>query len=383
VNVLMVDQYGQTGGAQKCLLDLIAGWPREGTLVVAAPAEGPLLHSVRDAGFLTAGIPCGPYAGRGVLDALRFFADLPRQFAILRRLIRQLEIEVVYVNGPRVLPALAWAARGRCPVVFHAHSHLHRRSDLAMVRLALRAGSSTVISCCAYSAGPLRAAVVMNGVPGASFRERSYPPRDRWRLGIVGRISPEKGHLVLMDAIRLLEAEGHRISLTVVGAPLFSTSQYEAEVRRGAGGLDVHFAGWMETIGDALAALDLLTVPSTAEPGLPRVILEAFSAGVPVVALPSGGIPEAIRDGRNGFLAAGISARHLADALRRAMLTPPTDLTALTRRARAEWQNYWNVDRWRQEVMAAIRAEVTTRLPRRASFDAAVASSEDRPPASA
>ena len=126
MNVLMVDQYGQTGGAQKCLLDLIADWPRDGNLVVAAPENGTLLRSVRDAGFIAEAIPSGPYAaGRGrVFDALRFCNDAMRQRAILRGLIGRLAIDVVYVNGPRVLLGATLAARGRCPVVFHAHNHV-------------------------------------------------------------------------------------------------------------------------------------------------------------------------------------------------------------------------------------------------------------------
>ena len=377
MNVLMVDQYGQTGGAQKCLLDLIAGWPREDALMVAAPADGTLLHSVAAAGFIAEAIPCGPYTGRGVSDALRLCADTRAQRAILRGLIRRFAIDVVYVNGPRVLPGATLAARGRCPLVFHAHSRLHRRSDMAMVRLALGLSPAKVISCCEYAAGGRNAAVIPNGVPDAGFRERRFPPEGPWQVGVVARISPEKGHLVLMDALRLLTAEGHRIALTVAGAPLFSSTEYEAEVRRRAEGLDVRFAGWIGDVGPFLAALDLSVVPSIAEPGPTRVIPEAFSAGVPVVALPTGGIPEVIRDGRNGFLAAGVTARDLATALRRALLAPPAELAAITRRAREEWKSYWNVDRWRREVVAAIRNAARPK-PTSDSFDASVASSGDR-----
>jgi glycosyltransferase involved in cell wall biosynthesis len=378
MNVLMVDQYGQTGGAQKCLLDLIAGWPREDALMVAAPAEGTLLRSVRDAGFITEAIPCGPYTGRGVTDALRLLADAHRQRAILRRLIRRFAADVVYVNGPRVLPGAALAARGHCPLVYHAWNLLRRRADRAIVRLSLGSCRSAVIACCAYSGGTLPATVILNGVPDAGFRHRRYPPKGPWRVGVVGRISPEKGHLVLMDAIRLLTADGHAIALMVAGAPLFSSNEYEAEVRRRAEGLDVRFAGWIDDIGPFLAELDLSVVPSIAEPGPTRVIPEAFSAGAPVVALPTGGIPEVISDGQNGFLAAGVTARDLADALTRAMLAPPADLAAITRRAREEWESYWNVDRWCREVVAAIRAGAMPE-PARDSCGVSVASSEGRP----
>ena len=381
MNVLLVDQFGQTGGAQKCLLDLICGWQGDDRLVVAAPADGTLLRLVSASGCAAIKIPSGPYGdARRLSDAARFCRDALQQRSILRRVIRQFEIDVVYANGPRVLPGAAWAARARCPVIFHAHNRLHRRSDMAMVRLALGLSSATVIACCEYAACGLDATVIHNGVSDAAFRERSRLPSGPWRIGIVGRISPEKGHLLLMDAVRKLADEGYQIGITIAGASLFSPGGYEEEVRRRAQGLASHFTGWIDNIGEALARLDLLAVPSIAEPGLPRVVLEAFSAGVPVVALPSGGIPEVIRDGRNGFLAAGIAADDLAEALRRAMMTASSELAKLTLRARAEWESYWNVDRWRHQVMEAIRAASN---PRRSSgsFDALVASSERRPAA--
>ena len=68
-------------------------------------------------------------------------------------------------------------------------------------------------------------------------------------------------------------------------------------------GLDdrVHFLGYVPDAGRRLGELDVLVVPSRAEPfGL--VTLEAMAAGVPVIATDAGGSPEIIRHGREGFL---------------------------------------------------------------------------------
>jgi glycosyltransferase involved in cell wall biosynthesis len=365
MNVLMVDQYGQTGGAQKCLLDLIADWPRDGNLVVAAPEDGTLLRSVRDSGFLAEAIPSGPYASsrRRAFDALWFCGDAVRQRAILRGLIGRYRSDVVYVNGPRVLLGAALAAQGRCPVVFHAHNNLQRRSDLAMVKFALGRCSSTVIACCEHAGRGLHASIVRNGVPDAGYRLRRYPPEGAWRLGIIGRISPEKGHLLLIDAVQLLNGKGYRIALTVAGASLFGSNEYEKEVRARAEGLDARFTGWVENVGETLSDLDLLIVPSTAEPGLPRVVLEAFSAGVPVVVMPTGGIPEAVRDSVTGFLVQGSAPADLAERLRSVMGGSPADLERVALSARLEWENYWNVERWRSEVMRVIQSAAKGPLP--------------------
>ncbi len=78
-------------------------------------------------------------------------------------------------------------------------------------------------------------------------------------------------------------------------------------------------AGFRADVGSYLPHLDLAVMSSTTE-GLPVFLLEAFAAGVPMVATDVGGIPEVLEDGRSGYLvpsgdAAGL-ARRILDAVR-------------------------------------------------------------------
>jgi glycosyltransferase involved in cell wall biosynthesis len=355
MNLLVVDQFGEMGGAQKCLIDLLDGWQDSGTIIAAVP-DGNLARSLA---YQTTTISCGPY-GFGEKtggDAFRFCSDTASQLATLRRIIERNAIDVVYVNGPRVLAGATLAARGRCPVVFHAHNYLANWYDRAIVRVALNHGV-TAIACCEHVATSLddRALVIHNGVPDAGFQLRQYPPAGPWRIGIVGRIAPEKGHLELLRAVGLLIAEGHRIELVVAGASRFAPAAYEDRVTLNAAGLPVQFTGWSDDVGSLLVGLDLLAVPSISEPGLPRVVLEAFSAGLPVLAAPTGGIAEAVHDNETGFLAHDSTTAALAGRLRSVLLAPGGELTRVTLRARAEWLRHWNVTRWRQEVLSVIHS---------------------------
>jgi len=88
----------------------------------------------------------------------------------------------------------------------------------------------------------------------------------------------------------------------ICGAPLFSDAAYADRVRQAAEGLDIEFVGWRDDIDSVLSTLDLLVVPSTQYEATTRVILEAFAAGVPVIAPNCGGIPEIVSDGETGFL---------------------------------------------------------------------------------
>ena len=72
----------------------------------------------------------------------------------------------------------------------------------------------------------------------------------------------------------------------------------------------MEFAGWVDDIYACMAQLDLLLVPSAGHEATTRVILEAFAAGLPVIAFASGGIPEVVEDGVTGLLAN--TAEHMA-----------------------------------------------------------------------
>src|SRR6185436_4769803 len=114
----------------------------------------------------------------------------------------------------------------------------------------------------------------------------------------------------------------HNWRFILCGAPLFSNPRYLELVHEAAAGLPIEFLGWRENVNEVLSELDLLVVPSAPIEGTTRVILEAYAAGVPVVASSSGGIPEIVRDGETGFLAPPGDPVRLAARIRKALANP-------------------------------------------------------------
>ena len=104
---------------------------------------------------------------------------------------------MIYVNGPRLLPAVP---AGR-PVIFHCHSLLDKRYAVRLVLGSIRSTRATVIGACRFVLAPLRLAgahVVYNGV-------REFAPRvpgDTFRIGMIGRIAPQKGQAEFVRAAR-------------------------------------------------------------------------------------------------------------------------------------------------------------------------------------
>lgn len=133
-------------------------------------------------------------------------------------------------------------------------------------------------------------------------------------LAVVAQLIPRKGHRVLLEAMPGLIRTFPNLRLLLFGrGPL----KVELEAHIARMGLQAHvaMAGFRDDLPAILPCLDLLVHPALME-GLGIALLQAASAGLPIVAVDAGGMPEAVEDGVNGRLVPGGSSDALADALR-------------------------------------------------------------------
>jgi glycosyltransferase involved in cell wall biosynthesis len=115
-----------------------------------------------------------------------------------------------------------------------------------------------------------------------------------------GRLSPEKGHRFLIEAVSKLGNKGQESHFIICGE---GPSRKDLTVL--AQELEVsgvcRLTGFRNDLNDIFRAMDLMVLPSLTE-GLPNVILEAFAYGKAVVATAVGGVPEIVDSGQNGIL---------------------------------------------------------------------------------
>lgn len=128
--------------------------------------------------------------------------------------------------------------------------------------------------------------------------ERSGEADRTARLLYVGRVSREKNLHLLVQSFRQLLAEGHKLSLTVVGE-----GPYLDEMRRLLTGYPVEFTGFLEgdVLVEAYRKSDLFVFPSTTDT-FGNVVLEAQAAGLPVIVSDEGGPHENILPGITGLI---------------------------------------------------------------------------------
>jgi glycosyltransferase involved in cell wall biosynthesis len=351
VRILFLDQFSERGGAQIGLCDILDETVRRGwETMVMIPGDGPLHADCAERGIPSRALPLSRYANghKTAWDLVRYGMDSIRSARVVRAVAREFEPHLIYVNGPRLLPTALLAARGT-PVVFHAHSYLDRRYTRAIARWSVARGRMRVIAISEFVAQPFAGAtVVYNGVRDHGFRVRPWPGGPR-TIGIIGRISREKGHLDFVEAARRLSWTYPELHFAVFGAALFADAAYERQVRSAATGLPIDFHGWTDKVSEALHAIDALAVPSGPAEGATRIIMEAFSAGTPVVAYPSGGIPELVRHGETGLLTAARLGESLAAALQ-TVLSDPDLMARLSVQGRREWEQRFRLERCQREL---------------------------------
>jgi glycosyltransferase involved in cell wall biosynthesis/GT2 family glycosyltransferase len=242
--------------------------------------------------------------------------------------------------------------RQRAPYTLYTAQNLLKRYPFPfgwIERRSLR-GAAGISACNAEAAAiterkgfPGRARVIPLGVdpvaPG-SIHQQARPAReqDRILVGLLGRLVPEKGVLLLLDALAAAPSLHARIAGT---GPLAASLADEA-ARRGVADR-VQFLGGIDPdrVADFYASIDVLAVPSlptrrwTEQFG--RVAVEAMAAGVPVVSSDAGALPDVV--GGAGIVVPRGDALALAAALQDAAGPRRAELVArgLARAAECSW----------------------------------------------
>jgi glycosyltransferase involved in cell wall biosynthesis len=220
----------------------------------------------------------------------------------------------------------------QCPVIFHLHGGGFARfyqtecgaTRRRIVRFFLDRAACIIVLSDRWQAWvrgiTCNPRLVRLPNPVATVAERADTVRRNLIL-FLGRVERDKGVFDLLDAIPALRALLPDVRLVCAGAgDLESVARYAERL-----GIEeaVSLPGW---VGPAekqslLERAAVLVLPSYAE-GLPMSLLEAMAAGVPVVASGTGGIPDLVADGVNGFLCAPGDVAALERVLRRLMLDP-------------------------------------------------------------
>lgn len=320
------------------LLPLMRGLRDAGHEVVGACAHGKLTAKIEAEGFRVIDVPIRRSASP---------LALWRSYRAIKQMLDAEKFDMVHVHTPvaalagRVaawqanVPRIVYTAHG-----FYFHEHMPWPKRAAHIGLEWLGGRTTDLLLTqaeedAATARRLRLArgpihAIGNGSDPARFRP-ALPeettraeirasldtPPDRPVILMVGRLVAEKGYPELIEAMRDVDAE-----LWIVGERLASDHAGGIDAAVAAAESDavlksrIRLLGYRSDVPELLRAADIFTLPSHRE-GMPRSIIEAMLAGLPVVATDIRGSREEVIDGQTGLLVPLRDAKALAAALQR------------------------------------------------------------------
>jgi glycosyltransferase involved in cell wall biosynthesis len=272
------------------------------------------------------------------------FNDI-KSFVSIFRILRKLKPDIVHTHTSKagVLGRLAaWMAR--VPIIIHTpHGHVfygHFGRSLSKIFLQMEKLLGTIThhqialtpeECNDYLrlkvSQPNNTSVIHSGVDLHRFskgekqrtrkrKELGIPP-DSLVIGYVGWLIPIKGVTYLVSAMAKV-AERYPKSLLVLVGKGDDKGEEETKLKEQVENLGladkVLFLGWRSDVDEIMGSFDIFVLPSLNE-GMGRVLVEAMAAGLPIVASRVGGIPDLVKNGKNGLLVPPEDASALEKAI--------------------------------------------------------------------
>ena len=292
----------------------------------------------------------------------------------LRQKVVSIDPDLIHANSVRAGLVVTAATLGlRKQVIWHIHDLLPRHPFNPLIRaVAFLSRRTRMIAVAQASADrfagsflPLqsRVTVIPNGIDLESFhpdKAAKQRIRDELQLGegepvigIIGRLTPSKGQLELLRAFPRVLSKFPNATLLIVGAPAFNQEhEYLELLERTAAMLDisnrVRALGARDDVAAIMQALDLLVVNSSVE-ACCLVVLEAMACGAAVLATSTGGTPEIIEHGKDGWLVPLRDENALAAAILK-LVGQPALRAQLVEHGRQRVTSRFSINRYMTEV---------------------------------
>lgn len=357
VRVVFLSHAFMVGGAEEMVLNLVRHLPpRFEPAVMCIHEAGPIGEEIRRTGVPFSVLGLTPGVARP-LDVLRLRTALDAAAPTI--------VHTFLLTGS--LYGRFAAMMAGVPIIIGTEVNVYENKQPLHARIErwLMKGTDAVVASAEsvkshyikqVAADPDKVDVIYNAVDWAQlqtttdrdeFRRSIGVPSNAMAAGIIARLTKQKAHRVLFEA--LARPELSTLHLVVVG-----DGELRNDLRQQAESLGiwnrVHFLGARRDLGNILKAIDIFTMPSYWE-GLPLSMVLAMGAGLPVVASRVAGIPEVVHHDVSGVLVEAGEIEPLANAL--VALTNDAAMRArLGEAARAFVIPRFGVDRYVQSIVS-------------------------------
>ncbi len=316
MNILQIVPELNVGGVETGTVDFARFLVERGHKAVVVSAGGVLVKELESYGVIHYQLPVHKKSPIAIL----------RNIPYLRKIIIREEINIVHARS-RVPAWTAFFARMRTRAVFittcHGYYSWHFFSEVMgwgkRVIVLSNAIARHMIDDFGVEHDRIRLVPRSVDLERFKYREPQGKIKEEFNVGIIGRITPLKGHLDFIKAMAKVSRVVPRLKILIVGDAPASKQAHKEEVQLLVKRLGLwnctEFLGIQRDIPEILSHLDLLVLATVTHEAFGRVIIEAQAAGVPVVATEIGGIVDIIEDNINGLLVPPADPQGLAAAV--------------------------------------------------------------------
>jgi len=316
VNILQILPELNVGGVETGTLDLAKHLVRSNHKAVVVSNGGELVKELESLGGIHYRLPVHK---KSLISIIKMVPQLVE-------IIKKEKIDIVHARS-RVPAWIAYFAARKTHTVFittcHGYYKKHPASEVMGWAKRVIVLSNVIARHMIDDFGvPYeRIRLVPRSVDLEKFKYRSPDKkrREEFNVGIIGRITPIKGHLHFIKAMAKVARNVARLKIWIVGDAPVSRQAYKEEIQVLVKRLGLwnctEFLGTQRDIPEVLSNLDLLVLATVTHEAFGRVIIEAQAAGVPVVATEVGGVVDIIENGKTGLLVPPADPANMAAAI--------------------------------------------------------------------
>lgn len=344
MNILQVLPELNVGGVETGVLDLAKYLVKFGHKAVVVSNGGSLVKELESLGAIHYQLP----VHKKSISAI--FKNIPQLAAI----IKKEEIDIVHARSRAPAWAAFFAARKTNRVFITTCHGYYKKHPFSYVM-----GWSKGVICPSnviarhmiddFLVPGERIKLVPRSVDLERFKyiEPSQKRGEEFNVGIIGRITPIKGHLHFIKSMARLARSVPRLKIWVIGDAPASKEAYKEQVQVLTRRLGLwhctQFLGNQRDIPAVMANLDCLVLATTTQEAFGRVVIEAQASGVPVVATKVGGVVDVVEHGKTGLLVAPADSSGMSEAVLR--IFKDLDLaSALAKNALLNVREKYNVE---------------------------------------
>lgn len=323
MNILQILPELVVGGVETGVIDLASELVKRGHRVVVVSNGGPLVERLQKLGVKHYKMPVHK---KSLFTILKCISQL-------KRILMDEEIHIVHARSrvPAIIAAMAVRSFVSCNLEGHlpafittCHGYYSRHifsRPMGWGRFVIVSSNIIALHMIEAFGVPFeRIKFIPRGVDLSKFK--FVPPSQRRAagnvVGIIGRITPIKGHRFFLRAISNVIKVLPKTKAIIVGQPPAGKEEYKNQLKSLAARFgiseSVEFLGQRQDIPSILGKIGVLVVPSIGHEAFGRVAIEAAAAGVPVIATRVGGLTDIITDRKNGILVEPLDTAQLAGA---------------------------------------------------------------------